>query len=105
MVNSFGPLLQDDEDLEFDKFISELEDEDPNADDFARNDLFIANFDENKNITIQQNSDMYFNLHQSEMLIQNTTNKNMHINVLIEQLLKKETSVEMKIIFQNSTHV
>ena len=47
VVNTFGPLLEDDEDQDFDKFVTELEDEDPNADNFARNDRFIANFDEN----------------------------------------------------------
>ena len=46
LVNCFPPLIDDDEDEEFEKFLSELEEEDPNEDEFVVNDKFIADFDD-----------------------------------------------------------
>ena len=40
-MNCFPPLIDDDEDEEFEKFLSELEEEDPNEDEFVINDKFI----------------------------------------------------------------
>ena len=46
LVNCFPPLIDDDEDEEFEKFLSELEEQDPNEDEFVVNDKFIADFDD-----------------------------------------------------------
>ena len=46
LVNCFPPLIDDDEDEEFEKFLSELEEQDPNEDEFVINDKFIADFDD-----------------------------------------------------------
>ena len=45
-VNNFPPLIDDDEDEEFEKFLHDLEEKDPDEDEFAINDRFIANFDD-----------------------------------------------------------
>ena len=45
-VNNFPPLIDDDEDEEFEKFLDDLEEKDPNEDEFVINDRFIADFDD-----------------------------------------------------------
>ena len=45
-VNNFPPLIDDDEDEEFEKFLNDLEEKDPDEDEFAINDRFIADFDD-----------------------------------------------------------
>ena len=45
-VNTFPPLIDDDEDEEFEKFLSDLEEQDPDEDEFVINDKFIADFDD-----------------------------------------------------------
>ena len=50
-VNNFPPLLEDDEDEDFEKFLSSLEEEpeeeeDPDEDEFAFNDRFIQDFED-----------------------------------------------------------
>ena len=45
-VNNFGPLIDDDEDVEFEKYLGELPNEDPEEEEFAINDRFIADFND-----------------------------------------------------------
>ena len=48
VVNTFPPLLQNDLiDQDFENFLGEFEDMDPNEAEFIMNDQFIANYDEN----------------------------------------------------------
>ena len=52
-VNNFPPLLEDDEDEDFEKFLDSLEEEpeeeeeEPDTEEFAFNDRFIQDFDDN----------------------------------------------------------
>ena len=51
VVNNFPPLLEDDEDEDFEKFLASLdeepeEEEDPDEDQFAFNDRFIQDFED-----------------------------------------------------------
>ena len=50
LVNCFPPLIDDDEDLEFEKFLGELEEQDPNEAEFVINDKFIADFDDKEDM-------------------------------------------------------
>ena len=42
----FLQLIDDDEDVEFENFLNDLEEKEPDEDEFAINDRFIANFDD-----------------------------------------------------------
>ena len=45
-VNQFPPLLSDDEDEDFEKFLSDLPEEEPDEEEFIINDRFIADFND-----------------------------------------------------------
>ena len=54
-VNNFPPLLDDDEDEEFEMYLRELpEEEEPDEEQFVVNDRFIADFDDKEDDMIAE---------------------------------------------------
>ena len=51
-VNNFPPLLDDDEDQDFETFLSGLEKEDPDEEEFAINDQFIQDYEDEDDMTV-----------------------------------------------------